>query len=162
MSLEKMREFEQRLRQCKPTGAPRRLESRISSSLIRQARKKYLHKVRSAAAWSGMALAACVLLSFGILLFNGKLALPDRGSIAENPSNALDSDQKDSFKPILAENRLTSRIDEGIVFLQNGISARQYRYEFIDRVVWKNPVDGATVEMEVPREEVILVPVQTF
>ena len=85
----------------------------------------------------------------------------DSGTIPEE-ADSLRVPDPDTFRPILAENNLKSRVDEGIVFLRNGLTARRYRYEFVDRVVWKNPSDGAIMEMEIPRDEVVLIPVQTF
>jgi len=84
----------------------------------------------------------------------------DPGPLVVNGSGAR-VDESD-FKPVLAQNNLRDRVDEGIVFLKNGVTARKYRYEFVDKVVWRNPSDGAVIEMEVPRDEVVLIPVQTF
>jgi hypothetical protein len=116
-----------------------------------------------------VAIAASVLITFGFLLFNGRLTLspgeavePGAEPIALQSVPQAPEETLDTFKPILAENNLQSRVDEGIVFLRNGLTARRYRYEFLDRVVWKNPSNGAVVEMEIPRDEVILVPVQTY
>jgi len=66
------------------------------------------------------------------------------------------------FRPIRAENALLSRVDDGLVTLEGGMPARRYRYRFLDTITWENPRDGAQVEMAVPREELVLVPVRTF
>lgn len=162
MSIEKIHKLESALRNVKPSPAPEHLEQRISASLKQASRVRWLKKLRSSAVWGGFALAASLLLVFGILLFNGRFSIPSPGSGSVTRQISTSSGAEDRFRPVLAENKLTNRIDEGIVFIGKGVSARRYRYEFIDRVIWKNPVDGATVEMKIPREEVILVPVQTF
>ena len=66
------------------------------------------------------------------------------------------------FRPVRAQNALLSRVDDGLVTLEDGIPARRFRYQFLDTVVWEDPVDGALVEMTVPREELVVVPVRTF
>lgn len=169
MNLEENKQFEAQLRTVRPSPANRDLERRIECGLKQETRLQRQERVRSVLSWAGLAVAASLLITFGILLFNGRLALgpttaqtgPGEGASESAAADEVEL-ERDEFKPVLAENNLLNRIDEGIVFLRNGLTARRYRYEFVDRVVWQNPVDGATVEMEVPREEVVLVPVQTF
>lgn len=167
MSLEKNKLFAEELKKWRPRSADPDLGGRIEQALKRAERSRRLRQFRSGMAWGAMALAATVLITFGILLFNGRLVLHPESETASpvvaGGSGGADADPPtDRFEPVLAENNLNNRIDEGIVFLRNGLTARRYRYEFIDRVVWRNPVDGATVEMEIPRDEVILIPVQTY
>lgn len=170
MNLEQNKQFEAQLRKLRPAAVDPHLKTRIEAALKRERRVQGREKFRSVVAWAGLAAAASILITFGFLLFNGRLALgPDSVAVsgtglAEPESEPVAEGGSDpgEFKPVLAENNLQNRIDEGIVFLRNGLTARRYRYEFVDRVVWQNPVDGATVEMKIPRDEVILVPVQTF
>lgn len=164
MNLEQNKQFEADLRKVRPVSAGKNLQKGIEAGLWKAGRIRRREKLRSAISWAGLAVAASLLITFGFLLFNGRLAIDDTSGetvSVESSGKELES-EPDEFKPILAENNLQNRIDEGIVFLRNGLTARQYRYEFVDRVVWQNPVDGATVEMEIPRDEVVLVPVQTF
>lgn len=169
MSLEENRKFEERLRSIRPSKVDPRMKNRIAAALAKRQRARRLARLRSGIGWAGMAIAASLLITFGFLLFNGRLSISpiSEEQTAESAGPDLDSTMPDrsgddAFKPVFAENNLTNRIDEGIVFLRNGLTARRYRYEFIDRVVWENPSNGAVVEMEIPRDEVILVPVQTF
>jgi hypothetical protein len=165
MSLDRDRQFENQLRKAQPLQPRDGLAGDIGHALREAGRRRHMRQWRALMAWGGLAVAASVILTFGILLFNGRFSLaaptpelPSRQAVAADPGPG----QADDFRPVLAENNLKSRIDEGIVFLRNGLTARRYRYEFIDRVVWENPADGAVVEMQIPREEVVLVPVQTF
>ena len=168
MSMEKDRQFEEQLRSIQPAAPSMELGDRIGSAIASVERRKRMAQWRMAGAWGGLAAAAAALITFGILLFNGRLEIATSSQGAEEsalPTLALEDSpaaQPDAFRPVLAENNLKGRIDEGIVFLDNGLTARRYRYEFIDRVVWRNPSDGAVVEMEIPRDEVVLIPVQTF
>ncbi|HKJ91326.1 MAG TPA: hypothetical protein VJ960_09365 [Oceanipulchritudo sp.] len=168
MNPDKDRSLEERLGTVQPRPVNPALKDAVRASLRRRERQVRLRKIRSGFGWTIMAAAAMLLISFGFLLFNGRLALlpretdSDGGAVTAGTGHADPKSERDMFNPVLAENNLQSRTDEGIVFLRNGLTARRYRYEFVDRVVWRNPTSGAVVEMEVPREEVILVPVQTF
>lgn len=168
MNPDKDRSLEERLSAVKPRPVNPALKDAVRASLRGRERQVRLRKIRSGVGWTVMAAAAMLLITFGFLLFNGRLALlpretdSDGEAVTAGTGHADPEMERDMFNPVLAENNLQSRTDEGIVFLRNGLTARQYRYEFVDRVVWRNPASGAVVEMEVPREEVILVPVQTF
>ena len=169
MSLEENRKFEERLRSIRPAQVDPRVKSRIEAGIDKRERDRRLARFRAGIGWAGMAVAASLLITFGFLLFNGRLSIspafresPESMAVDPNSAQSDTPEEDNAFKPVLAENNLTNRIDEGIVFLRNGLTARRYRYEFIDRVVWENPANGAIVEMEIPRDEVILVPVQTF
>ena len=169
MSLDRDRQFEERLRMARPISPRRELAAEIDMAMRKALRHQRMSHWRSLTAWGGLAVAASVVVTFGILLFNGRFSLAgQRAPLADTPVpesapvRSSGDAAVDDFRPVLAENNLKSRIDEGIVFLRNGLTARRYRYEFIDRIVWENPSDGAIVEMEIPREEVVLVPVQTF
>jgi hypothetical protein len=174
MSLEHDKAFEERLRKIQPVRPSKEVYQKVDSALASVQSHRRMNKVLAFGAWGGMGVAATILIVFGLLLFNGRIQTPEPGSepvvmdVGEPPVQASETAEsepnleQDSFKPVLAENNLKNRIDEGIVFLRNGLTARRYRYEFVDRVVWKNPTNGAVMEMEIPRDEVVLIPVQTF
>lgn len=66
------------------------------------------------------------------------------------------------YEPVKAENTLAAAEDEGVVMVGDNRAARQVRYHFVDTVVWENPMDGSTIEVSVPREEVVLIPLDTI
>jgi hypothetical protein len=150
--------IEKRLREVSLRPPPPELEKRIASALRSQRRLFRWSRLRRNAVWGGMAAAAALFLGSGVAFWTGSLSLPHK----EPPTGGGIVRPDEGFRPVHAENRLQNKVDEGIVFLRNGLPARQYRFEFVDRVVWENPRDGSTMEMEVPREEVVLVPVRTF
>ncbi|MEX0325765.1 MAG: hypothetical protein AB3N33_06725 [Puniceicoccaceae bacterium] len=168
MSLEKDKQFEKQLRESRPVVPSPALRDRIGEAIAAKERKQNLARWRIISGWGGLAVAAAALITFGILLFNGRLEVAMQSQQSQEEVSPpltvsnMPQENPDAFKPVLAENNLKGRIDEGIVFLDNGLTARRYRYEFVDRVVWRNPADGAVVEMEIPRDEVVLIPVQTF
>jgi hypothetical protein len=49
--------------------------------------------------------------------------------------------------------------DEGVVYGENDEPQRQVRMVFLERHTWTNPQSGAVIEFEVPREDVVLMPV---
>ena len=168
MSLEQDKQFEEHLRKYRPTRPGADLQKRIGSAIAASERKRSFARWRVLSGWGGLAAAAAALVVFGIMLFNGRLSvapMPHGNAEIDSPPLAVQEstgDDGEAFAPVLAENNLKGRIDEGIVFLDNGLTARRYRYEFVDRVIWRNPTDGAVIEMEIPRDEVFLTPVQTF
>ena len=167
MSLEQDKAFERQLRQIKPKQPDKFLVERIGAAIDTAEAGERKGKWGSYFAWGGLVAAASIMIVVGLSLFNRGTEIQS-SSVSETVENLEPlivpeaSAGDEYFKPVLAQNNLQERVDEGIVFLRNGLTARKYRYEFIDRVVWKNPVDGAVVEMEVPRDEVVLIPVQTF
>ena len=169
MNLDEKKTFEEQLRKFAPSPVDRRVASGIGRGLEKSYRADRRRRIGSLLTWGSVAIAASILITFGFLLFNGYLTIAPGGPGQETSPPLLvdqtpeeENRSEDTFTPVLAENNLQNRVDEGIVFLRNGLTARRYRYEFLDRVVWKNPSNGAVVEMEIPRDEVILVPVQTY
>lgn len=77
---------------------------------------------------------------------------PGTGTLANNPD----------YEPVSARNTLNGILEDGIVYLRDGLPAKRYRYQFIDTITFRNARDGSSIEVTVPREEVILVPVQLF
>lgn len=49
--------------------------------------------------------------------------------------------------------------DEGLVFGEDEEPQRQVRMVYLERHTWTNPQTGAVVEIEVPREDIVLMPV---
>jgi hypothetical protein len=161
MNLDDFKKMEARFQRVQPLGPDSALQVRIREEMGRAHRSQRVARLRSWIGWSSFAVAASLLVVFGILLFNGRMLAPSATETMESGGRQAAS-EVDEFQPVLAENELRNRVDEGIVLLRNGLPARRYRYEFVDRVVWENPADGAVVEMEIPRDEVVLVPVRTF
>lgn len=55
---------------------------------------------------------------------------------------------------------LIESADEGLIYDQDSASPqRQMRYTYLERHFWTNPQTGAVIEFEVPREDIVLMPV---
>lgn len=166
MSLEKNKAFEAELKSIRPGRPSQQVLQEIERGIRKSEERNRVIRWKNWSVWGGLAVAASVLLAFGFSLLNPQMD-PVESTPAGDPEPLVVNgsgarvDESD-FKPVLAQNNLRDRVDEGIVFLKNGVTARKYRYEFVDKVVWRNPSDGAVIEMEVPRDEVVLIPVQTF
>lgn len=166
MSMDKDRIFEEQLRQVKPVPIGDHLEERIAARIRESCPENRAFRWVVLFGWGGLLAAASIMVVVGLSLFTPARNSP-AGPVAAAPRmESLDvpphNEDGQAFKPVLAQNNLRGRIDEGIVFLEGGLTARKYRYQFIDRVVWRNPKSGARVELEVPRDEVVLIPVQTY
>jgi hypothetical protein len=166
MSFEKNKEFESELKGIRPTRPSQKVLQDIEREIRKSEDRTRLIRWKNWSVWGGLAVAASVLVAFGFSLLNPQMDSMEPTSVGDPEplvvnGSGVQVDESD-FKPVLAQNNLRDRVDEGIVFLKNGVTARKYRYEFVDKVVWRNPSDGAVIEMEVPRDEVVLIPVQTF
>ncbi len=167
MNADKDKLFEEHLRRAEPAPVDDLLVERIGLQIRESESAGRSSRWTSYLGWGSLVAAATVMVAVGLTLFTaGNLTSPDP-AVAESSQMPAEASrgaggETDTYQPVLAENNLKDRIDEGIVFLDGGLTARKYRYQFIDTVVWKNPTNGARVEMQVPRDEVVLIPVQTY
>ena len=67
-----------------------------------------------------------------------------------------------NFRPDELEYRLMEATDEGLFLIDDGAPARRTRYQFVDSYRWENPDDGSSIRLSIPRDEVLLVRLQTI
>ena len=67
-----------------------------------------------------------------------------------------------AFRPSSLENRFVGASDDGIIGAVGDVSFRRVRYQLMDTYQWANPDDGSRLEMIIPREEVLFLPVVTY
>lgn len=174
--------FEKELAALRPREPSARLRARLDALVDTNAgdrlrRDTAAGSSRPAFRWRKrgpwMAIAAGLAFAVGVLWWHPFLpegnaiisAATPSAEVASVPLRDLGGElavSRNAYRPLKARNSLRNRIDEGMVTLENGISARQYRFQFVDTVVWENPADGSQFEVSTPREEIVLVPVQTF
>lgn len=150
--------FAERLRRVQPAQVPAGLKQRC----VAEMRSK---EYPSTSRWIFLAVPVAAILLLGFVafwLFHHESSEPDSFASFDLVESFGDEGLEGRYLPIRTQNRLLARADEGIIFLDNGVSARRYRFHFVDTTVWENPSDGTRLAMEVPREEIILVPVQSF
>ena len=68
MSLKEDKSFEELLRSVKPVSPSEELAGRIEASLSAQGRQQRLSRIRVISGWGGLAIAATLFITFGILL----------------------------------------------------------------------------------------------
>ena len=78
------------------------------------------------------------------------------------PTFPRDAIRPDGFRVVGQENRLFHTQDDGIIYSEDKVPFRRVRYNTVDRRVFKDPETGAVFEMLVPREDVLIVPAETF
>ncbi len=111
----------------------------------------FLQRLGTAAA---VAIAA-VGVTFAVLNNLPKNQGGSSGDVAER------AELKKTFVPVAAENIFEGVRNEGVTLTGDNRPVQKLRYQFSDSYQWVNPDDGSTIEMTVPRERIILVPVPT-
>jgi len=77
-------------------------------------------------------------------------------------SQAVGVEPLASYKPVSAETGAYASLDEGLVILADGSSARQWRDRYVDTITWRNPSTNASLQWSVPRDEVRVVPIRAY
>lgn len=114
-----------------------------------------LHWWRTRTAGLGVlaAMAACAALAWNLWP-----TIP-----APRPDNGILAVATPSAQPVRVDQLTCWRtLDEGTVFLDDQTPMRRIRRQVIETYEWFDPQQQAKVEITVPREEVILVTVQTY
>ena len=76
-----------------------------------------------------------------------------------SPSPATVAAVEPDFEPEGITRELVSAEDGGVVYEETQEPARLVRYTTLERHVWTHPLTGARLEVEVPREDIVLVPI---
>lgn len=168
-------EFEQELRALRPVAPSPSLAKRIAAempatqaitvapartlsqspaagTLARPERESALMGLLRGLLWAGAGAAVASV----ILLNREPRALPavPTNVVAQAESVAVTETPDETVSELI-----TSK-DEGLIYDQSTAEPqRQMRYTYLERHVWTNPQTGAVIEFEVPREDVVLMPV---
>jgi hypothetical protein len=156
-------ELEAELRQLKPTAPSAELEGKIFSIFdseekivpiaTPQHQETIMHWIRPIAA-----AAAVLALFLGVaLLLRGSLG----GDVVEKtePKKAI-TEIDASFHPVKAGNLIMPPTDEGVIYDENNEPQRSVRYKYHDRYQWIDE-NGNRIELSVPQERRLLVPIET-
>ena len=63
------------------------------------------------------------------------------------------------FESVEVTRDLVAAEDGGLIYENEEEPARVVRYTTLERHVWTHPVTGARLEVEIPREDIVLVPI---
>ncbi len=78
---------------------------------------------------------------------------------AASPSTSTVAAVEPDFEPEGITRELVSAEDGGVVYENEQEPARLVRYTTLERHVWTHPLTGARLEVEIPREDIVLVPI---
>ena len=160
-------EFENELRALRPLAPSPALEEGIARQLATQralvtveknaaviprreldleiARPGFFERIFPGLGWACAGAAAAVAVVFAIHRF-------------ETPMSVVAVAEAD-FEPQSISRDIVTAEDHGIIYEDDAEPARLVRYTLVEHRVWTHPVTGARLEVEVPREDLVLVPV---
>jgi len=160
--------FEEELRALQPAAPSLRLASRIAADLTAPTAAAAIvaHPVFNDSTPRRHMLSLC--LAWGVaaamtLAFFTRTPAPTPAAVVAPAPETATVEASPRFTPVSATNTLVGALDEGLVTLEDGRTARKVRYEFLDTVdLLSADAPGATIAVTFPREEIRLVPVQTY
>jgi len=156
-------EFEDELRALRPiqpsTETAAAISRELKSALLPAERAGVISKPRESLAsriltgfcWAaGGAAVALLVFMFGPDLRSSETKAPI-ASTAPVPDNV--------FQRTASSRELIRAEDRGLYYNTDHQPEEVLRYSSVERHIWKNPATGARVEVEVPREDVVVIPV---
>jgi hypothetical protein len=151
-------DFERQLRTLHPAAPPRALEDHIAQDLapapaaaLMDVRKpSWLDRLLPGLGWSALGASAAVVAMLALNLTRENPTMPT----LDLPARLAAAAEAD----VELEQQLLEVADEGIVEVSSEGPVRQMRYHSLERRQWKGD-DGAVTVVEVPREDVVRVPV---
>ena len=163
-------DFEKELRALEPIAPSAALESRIDAQLpsrhalatveaqatiIRRGRRAadegWITRLLPGLGWAFAGAAAALTIASSVQSF-------DKPARTTLPAEALTAIEPD-FEPEGISREMVSAEDDGVVYADEQEPARLVRYNSLERHLWIHPVTGARLEIEIPREDVVLMPV---
>ena len=137
-------------------AAPRVLERRVDHQLQEEAGWHWVWSFLRGLSWAGVGAAAAVAIMMSHV--NQRTTLASSTEQTVNVSAAAED-----AAPVQREemvNEFVSAADEGLVIDEEaGEAQRRVRFSFIERHFWTNPETGAVIEFEVPRDDVLTMPI---
>ena len=151
-------DFENELRAILPATPRRALEDRIAASLdpvptaapLLGRQRSWLDRMLPAFGWGALGAATAVMAMLVINLSKGNTGAP----VLDVPAKLTASNEAD----IELEHHVLDVADGGIYEDDSAGWSRVLRYESVERRRWTEK-DGSVTVVEVPREDVVLVPI---
>ena len=163
-------EFENQLRALRPLAPSPALEESIARQLapartlatvevpaavvrrrdLEIERPGFFDRIFPGLGWALAGAAAAVAVFAAVSHFDQPAA-----SSAASPLAATEPD----FEPEDITHELVSAEDGGVIYEDEQEPARLVRYTTLEHHVWTHPVTGARLEVEVPREDIVLIPI---
>ena len=159
-------EFENQLRALRPIAPSRGLEENIARDIaslralatVEVVRRRDLEigrptlfdRIFPGLRWAFAGAAAAVAVIAAIHHFDQPIAAPTAPAVA-----AAEPD----FEAEDITHELVSAEDGGVIYEDDQEPARLVRYSTLEHHVWTHPRTGARLEVEVPREDIVLIPI---
>ncbi len=173
VEMKELDEMESSLRELQPTRPRAELWLGIEEQMQRGQSAEVGRQSRSVLSRFGnlvlpFSAAALLVIAISIVLFFAREEKGE-GFVYSEPSEselerATAAPESEHFRyhPVNARRVLYHATKEGTILLQDEIPLRRMRYQFIDSFVWEDSQRGASLEIEVPWEEVVLVEMEVF
>ena len=151
-------------------GAASRPKPQIHHSRRHAIQQWFLH-ARSAlkSSWPariGLAIAIGMISLFGsYAIFNHQLDHPQESNNqrSSRPSSIVPAHfPNENFQPSEIGRYVVDAFDEGVVLEVGGTPMRRLRYQIMDVYVWQDQTKRTTFQLNIPREERLIIPVSTF
>lgn len=151
-------DFENELRDLRPAAAADVLEDRIARELApslrlrsagvlaRPGRRGVFGRIFGPLCWATAGAAAAVALIAGL-------------HRPQKPAPSQIAIETEIFQPAESDRELVDAADEGVRYVEGEEPVRQMRYNYLERYAWTDHATGARVEVEVPREDILWMPV---
>ena len=111
--------------------------------------------------WAAGAMAASVGIVWGVAVVRHPLSQPGISEQPKKPASSASSPLATAEIPI--ENIIAYRtLDEGPVLLDDHCPVRQLRRQVLQTVQWYDPQAKANVQITVPREQIVYVPMPSY
>jgi hypothetical protein len=118
--------------------------------LARPAQRSLAARIFGGLGWAAAGAAAAI----AVLMW-----LPHFRQSAASGGGSQSVAEGGSFQATESERELVDATDDGVRYVDGEEPMRQVRYTYVVRHIWTNAATGARVEVEVPREDVFLMPV---
>jgi hypothetical protein len=162
-------DLEKELRSLQPTNPSAQLAERIAAELKTPAARphepaagiltkaaKQKNGARFASPWL-LVFAGAAALVIGLFAVAIWMKPPSRPTLSNSEPEGAAVVLNET--PDESVDELIDAKDEGVVYGEGEEPQRQVRMVYIERHTWTNSRTGAVVEFEVPREDVVLMPV---
>jgi len=159
-------ELEAELKRWQPLAPGPALEARIAAKVdVTEARAARALGLPRRFWWAPLGMAAAVALMALVWLPGHqafKLASPP--TVAKQPTPALNRARPGAggYRPVRRADYLLDARDDGIIYASATTPFRKIKYQVLSTSQWRDEADNATVQVLVPRENTVLIPMNVY
>jgi hypothetical protein len=157
-------DLESELRAIRPAPPPPQLAAEIArdlaqpqhptAGLLTRRPESTFDRILSGLCWACGGATVAIITTMGLHLWQADGKSPGRAT-----ETATAPTEEKYFEPAESSRQLLGAESGDLVYNSDQEPERIIRYSSRERHVWANPTTGARVEVEVPREDVVFVPV---